>query len=138
MSSKSPLFDAKQRVIGIAGVMYPIDVPADQKAYFGKLTAAIHYVERHFSEPLAMTDLAAKADLSPAQFNRLFKELLKMTPSEYLLSLRIHEAQRLLTQSTTNIVEVAMKTGFYDQSHFTKKFRAATGLTPREFLRRFR
>lgn len=138
VSSKTPLFDAKQRVIGVAGVMYPIDVPAQQASHFGKLTSVIQYVEANFSEPLSMSDLAARAGLSPAQFNRLFKALLKMTPSQYLLSLRIHEAQRQLTQLTTSIADVALKTGFYDQSHFTKKFRIATGLTPSEFLKRFR
>jgi AraC-like DNA-binding protein len=138
VSSKIPLFDATERVIGIAGVMYPIEVPEAERAFFGKLSGVIKHMESNFADALAMKDMAAMAGLSPAHFNRLFKALLKMTPTEYLLSLRIHAAQRLLTQSTTNIVEVAMKTGFFDQSHFTKKFRGATGVTPREFVRRFR
>jgi AraC-like DNA-binding protein len=138
VSTKIPLFDAVERVIGIAGVMYPIEVPEAEHAFFGKLSGVIKHMENHFAEALSMKDMAAVAGLSPAHFNRLFKAVLKMTPTEYLLSLRIHEAQRLLTQSSANIAEVAMKAGLFDQSHFTKKFRSATGVTPREFLQRFR
>jgi len=61
-----------------------------------------------------------------------------MSPTEYLLSRRIQHAQRLLTQTTKNIAEIGTTIGFYDQSHFTKRFRRVTGMTPLAYRTRFR
>jgi transcriptional regulator GlxA family with amidase domain len=53
------------------------------------------------------------------------------------LALRVQQARRLLAISSKSVAEVAAATGFYDQSHFTKRFRSATGMTPRQYRRRF-
>ena len=57
---------------------------------------------------------------------------------EYVLSLRIQEAQRLLSTTDSTIGEIALAIGFYDQSHFTKRFRKLTGMTPLAYRKRFR
>jgi transcriptional regulator GlxA family with amidase domain len=52
---------------------------------------------------------------------------------EYVLSLRVQEAQRLLATTRMSLGGIAAATGFYDQSHFTKRFRKVTGVTPSEY-----
>jgi AraC-like DNA-binding protein len=55
-----------------------------------------------------------------------------VTPNGYLTLLRIEQAKSLLAQGHA-LVEVASKTGFYDQSHFARYFRTYTGVTPRGY-----
>ena len=85
-----------------------------------------------------MTSMASMAGMSSTQFNQRFRALFRMSPTEYLLKLRIETSRRLLTRSQGSIAEIALEAGFCDQSHFTKRFRKATGMTPRQYRLRFR
>jgi len=85
-----------------------------------------------------MKEMAAMAKLSSTQFNARFRELLRMSPSEYIPKLRIEVAQKLLSTSNKSIAETAAEAGFYDQSHFTKRFRRVTGMTPLAYRKQFR
>lgn len=138
VSSKIPLFGPDGRVLGIAGVMYPIEAPAQQRACFQELVPVLRHIKSRFAEPISMKKMASSIGLSTTHFNRRFRTLLRMSPSQYLLTLRVQEAQRLLTLEGMNLVDVALRCGFYDQSHFTKKFRRATGITPAAYRQKFR
>lgn len=61
-----------------------------------------------------------------------------MTPSDYMLALRVQTARRLLTETNLSIADVAADIGFYDQSHFCKRFREIAGITPLKYRQRFR
>lgn len=82
--------------------------------------------------------MAAMAKLYSTQFNVRFRELLRMSPSEYMLKLRIEIAQKFLNASNKSIAEVAAESGFYDQSHCTKRYRKVTGTTPLAYRKQFR
>jgi len=138
VSSKTPLFDAAGDVIGIAGVMYPIDTPREQEQYFRELTPVIRHIEQHFAEPISMEEMARLADLSATQYNRRFRELLRMSPTQYVHALRIQQAQRMLTETNDSVSDIALAMGYFDQSHFTKRFRRITGMTPKAYRRGFR
>ena len=60
-----------------------------------------------------------------------------MSPTEYLLALRLQEARRLLVTTEEPVSVVALNTGFFDQSHFTKRFRKVTGMTPTQFRKTY-
>lgn len=136
--SKVPLRDTEGRVVGIAGAMYPIATPADQEAYFQDLWPVILHMDKNFRERVSIGELAPMANMSSTLFNQRFKELLHMTPSEYLLTLRVQAARHLLTETDESIATVASNTGFYDQSHFCKRFREIAGITPLKYRQRFR
>ncbi|MBI1374751.1 MAG: helix-turn-helix domain-containing protein [Phycisphaera sp.] len=138
VSSKTPLFDAAGDVIGIAGVMYPIDTPREQTHYFRELTPVITHIEQHYTETISMEEMAKLADLSPTHFNRRFRALLRMSPTQYVHALRIQQAQRMLSQTHDPVSDIAIAMGYFDQSHFTKRFRRVTGLTPQGYRKRFR
>ena len=74
----------------------------------------------------AMADVALK---SKYYFIRRFKEIVGLTPHQFQIQNRIRKAQRLLWERDT-ITEVALSTGFCDQSHFIKQFEKLVGLTP--------
>lgn len=137
VSTKVPLFDPDGEVIGIAGAMYPIEQPAEHERYFQELSPVIRHIDRHHSRCIPMTDMAALCGLSVTHFNRRFRQLLRMTPTAYLRSVRIQAARRWLGTTHRGLAEIAQECGFTDQSHFTRCFRESTGLTPGEYRRRF-
>lgn len=138
VSSKVPLYGPDDHVVGIAGAMYPIATPADQQAYFQDLWPAILYMDENFREPISISQMAKMTQMSSTLFNQRFQALLHMTPSDYLLTLRVQTARRLLTKTNQSIATVAANTGFYDQSHFCKRFRKIAGIAPLKYRQRFR
>mgnify|MGYP001027934724 CR=1 FL=1 len=135
LSSKAPLRDRDGEIIGLLGLMYPIETPEEQRTHFGNLQRAIAHIESHYVDEITTADLARLAGLSVPHFNRLFRKVLRLSPMEYILSLRVQEAQRLLSTTQLPLGGIAARTGFYDQSHFTKRFRKVTGLTPLQYRR---
>ncbi len=137
LSSKSPLRAPDGKIVGLLGLMYPIETPGDQRAYFGKLQKAIEYVDSHFIDEITSEKLAELAGVSVPHFNRLFRKVLRLSPMEYVLSLLVQEAQRLLSSTRMSMSEIAASVGFYDQSHFTKRFRKVTGITPLQYRKQY-
>ena len=138
VSTKTPLRNPKGTVIGLAGVMYPIETPEEESRSFRELLPVIRYIDDHYTEEISMKDMAAMAKLSATHFNARFREILRMSPSQYVLSRRIEHARHLLTDTSLRLAEIGASVGFFDQSHFTKRFRKVTGLTPRSYRQRFR
>lgn len=136
--TKTPLFDPDDAVVGIAGAMYRIDDPQVLADYFQELMPVIHHIDRHYAAPVSMAEMATLTGLSTTHFNRRFRQLLRMTPSQYLRTVRVQHARGLLTTTDKPLAEIAALTGFTDQSHFTRRFRETTGLTPDAYRRRFR
>ena len=137
VSTKTPLFSVSGEVLGIAGAMYRIEQPDELTRYFQELLPVVRYIEQHFAEPISMTEMAGLAQLSSTHFNRRFRQLLRMTPMQYLRAVRVQAAQRLLTTTSRTLAEIAMDVGYTDQSHLTKRFREATGMTPADYRKRF-
>jgi PAS domain S-box-containing protein len=138
ISSKLPLFDARGKVIGIAGVMRDLEKAESMIRPYREMEDAITFVLRNYPERIEVAQLARLTGLSVSQFDRRFKRLYQMTPTQYVLRVRINAARRALTESSRGVAEIALACGFYDQSYFTKQFRRLLGQTPREFRARYR
>lgn len=137
VSTKTPLRDEDGSIVGIAGAMYPVRTPADREAYFHELAPVITHIEANYRSDLSMEEMAEMAGLSRTQFNFRFRKLLRMSPSEYLLKLRVEIAQKLLNTTEKSVADIAFEAGFYDQSHFSKRFKKTTGLTPLAYRKQF-
>lgn len=137
VSSKTPLFDPAGEVIGLAGVMFRVESPVEKERYFGRLKGALDFLETNYGKTISMADAAARCGMPSTTFNRQFRELLRMTPTEYLLSWRIEAARKQLVETRRSLSEIAITCGFSDQSHFTKRFRRITGLTPLVYRKQF-
>jgi AraC-like DNA-binding protein len=136
-STKLPLVDRRGAVIGIAGVLRPYEHAGDAPGDYHRLTPVCEYALAHYGEAITIGDLAARAHLSVSQLQREFQRLFGMSPTDYLLRVRLLMARQALEQSAAPAGQVALDCGFYDQSHFNRAFRAATGLRPLEYRRRF-
>jgi AraC-like DNA-binding protein len=137
VSSKFPLKGRGGNVIGVAGVMRPFDRTGNAPGDYQRLTRACEYVLAHYGDPIAVEDIAGRAHLSASQLQREFRRLFGMSLGEYLLRVRLIMARRKLEATAGAVGQIALECGFYDQSHFTRAFRAATGLSPLAYRRRF-
>jgi AraC-like DNA-binding protein len=136
-SSKVPLRDASGSVVGLAGIRYAVESPEDLERRFLQLAPVVRHLEVHYAAPVSMEAMARLAGMSSTHFNRRFTAVLGMSPTKFLHSLRVEKARHLLSRTDRAIAEIALDTGYHDQSHFTRHFRALTGVTPRAYRRRF-
>jgi AraC family transcriptional regulator len=97
------------------------------------LKNVVEFAQDHLCDPLTLQDLASQAFLSPFHFTRQFKAATGLSPHQFLLHLRIEKAKQLIAVQW-NLTEVALATGFYDQSHFIHAFKRVTGVTPKMFI----
>lgn len=93
---------------------------------------ACAYIREHFSDNIDNRDLAQRAGVSLFHFQREFKKYLGITPQEYVHAYRVFQAKRMLLVSP-DIGDVALRAGFFDQSHFTKIFKRTVGVSPGTF-----
>ena len=95
-----------------------------------KLILTVKNMENNIEEPLSQKDLAAKANISLRQLERLFKKYLYCTPAKYYLNLRLNNAKQLLNQTSMSVLSVALACGFVSASHFSKCFKDFFGKAP--------
>lgn len=94
------------------------------------LAKAAAYLENHYTEELSIEELASLAGLSVRHFRRLFQEIYNTSPIQYINSLRIQAAKRLLLSSDLSITDIAMHCGFANGNYFSTRFKQATGQSP--------
>lgn len=93
---------------------------------------AIDFLHSHYHQPLAVSEIAAVAGLSEFHFMRTFQKLTGLSVHQYLTQIRLVRAKRLLSLGL-DAAQTANDVGFFDQSHFIKKFRIHFGITPGAF-----
>ncbi len=92
------------------------------------------YIAEHFSDPeLSVLTMAKNLGLSQKKVVKVMKEVFRLSFKQYLLKIRIHEAKRLLLQTDRPVTDVALTVGFNTISHFNRVFKAAAGVSPKEF-----
>lgn len=83
-----------------------------------------------FGHPSFCAVLAALIGLSPSYFGRVFKASTGTTPHRWLVNARVRRAQQILLETEASLVDVALASGFSDQSHLSRAFCGVTGQTP--------
>lgn len=91
------------------------------------------YLKEHFHENLSLNSVAEEFCMSSFHLSKMFRKTMKKNFIEYLTELRVQQARTLLMDGTRTITEVAFMVGYQDSGYFSKVFRKATGLSPREF-----
>ncbi|KPQ19396.1 MAG: AraC family transcriptional regulator [Algoriphagus marincola HL-49] len=91
-----------------------------------------YLLDRRFQK-ISLDEMAAVANLSKEAFCRYFKLRTRKTFTQYLLQLRINEAQKLLQETDLGISEIAYQVGFENLSYFNRSFKNLTGIPPKAF-----
>jgi AraC family transcriptional regulator len=99
-----------------------------------RLRAVVEYIEGHLNVSPSLEQLAAVARLSPYHFARQFKAATGLPPHQFLIARRVERAKGFLQGGDLSLADVAARTGFSDQSQFTRHFKRLVGVTPGRFL----
>lgn len=89
----------------------------------------------NLSGRITLEELARSCELSVRHFTRAFRGSTGMSAHAWLLELRVDRAKDLLANSRRPLIDVALDCGFADQSHMTRVFQRAVGLTPKAWRR---
>jgi AraC-like DNA-binding protein len=98
-----------------------------------KLARVVLWIEQNLDQPLSNTEIADFAHISPRSLSRLFQEIYRETPKEFVARLRFRKACDLLRNSEHNISEISYRCGFSDSNYFSRQFHKVFGCQPRAF-----
>lgn len=94
---------------------------------------AVSYIKFNFRSNISLTKLSEKLAITPNYLGEIFKKNMSVSFHEYLNNLRIDYAMNLLRNSTLNINEIAVESGFNSPSYFIEIFKHRTGKTPAQY-----
>ncbi len=94
---------------------------------------AKRYIDEHFLEKISLENLSSMYGLTHYYLIKLFKQKFDTTPHAYQITCRMNYAKNEMVKGR-DIIDIAYELGFYDQSHFTRTFKAYFGVTPQYYL----
>lgn len=104
----------------------------------GQVRRVQDYIQAHLDSDLTLAALAAQTGLSPYHFARRFRTTTGTSPHQFVLRQRLAHAATLLRGGDHALAEIALASGFADQSHFTQAFKRWCGQTPSTYRREHR
>lgn len=129
----APLRDPREHICGVAITLYDLHEVGGVARPFAQMEPALRHLHTRFREVVTTKQLAALCHLSERQFTRVFRQLLGESPMRYLIRQRLRAARNELIATNRPVGAIGLDCGFYDQSAFTRAFRAETGLTPARY-----
>jgi len=136
LTNKYPVPDqATGEICAVIGISRDVEDSAHGAAVRGMpgLIRALEAIQARIDDPPGIEELAVMCGLTPAHFSRLVRRIFHLTPGRLAMKARIDEALHLLSTTHQSLAEIALGTGFCDQSAFTRHFRRLTGLPPGTF-----
>ena len=97
---------------------------------------AAHYFKDNYNKQISIEQYALEHLMSVNWFIHSFKSVMKMSPMQYIISLRIAMAKGYLENSTKNIAEISNEVGYENALYFSRLFRKYTGMTPTEYRKK--
>lgn len=100
-----------------------------------KLRKAIEFINENLDQEqtVGLAAVAETVQMSYFHFSRVFKQSTGVSPNVYMTQQRIERAKKLLSETDLPIADIALRTGFASQSHFTTTFRKLVWTTPKAF-----
>ena len=138
LTNKLPIVDCAGQSIGVMGTIESYQSHQAMLPAKFDLTPAMDHIRANFRGDISIRALAGRCNLSVRQFERKFKEHFKTTPQQFIVKMRVFSVCDALRQTNQPISELAIDSGFYDQSCFTRQFRKHMGITPLQYRKRYR
>ncbi|MCX4267536.1 MAG: AraC family transcriptional regulator [Lachnospiraceae bacterium] len=102
-----------------------------------EMELAIQYFHSHYNTEINIENYAVSRGMSISWFIRCFKQYTNTTPMQYLVSIRITNAQVLLETTNYNITEIGRIIGYENPLYFSRIFRKQKGISPSEYRKQF-
>lgn len=97
------------------------------------LSKSIRYINEYYTTKINIPDLAKMENMSMTTYNKQFKHQMKMSPTKYIISQRIHLAKELLETTNLSITEISLMCGYDDINFFSRVFKENVGLSPTSY-----
>ena len=98
-----------------------------------EMEAAVRHFHKNYNKPININEYAASHYMSVSWFIRKFREYTHVTPAQYMLSLRISNAQTLLESTDYTVAEIAAIVGYDNPLYFSRIFKKQNGMSPTDF-----
>lgn len=98
-----------------------------------RINSVFNFVKDHFTQPIALEEVAAVAHMTVPSFCRYFKKVTNKTFTKFVNEYRLVHASRLLAEQPLSITEICYASGFNNFSHFNKSFKEFTGKSASEY-----
>jgi AraC-like DNA-binding protein len=124
-------------------ITLPAEIPSTLQADVGSPTPkeeplvikkARNYILANIENEIELEKLSSACAVSSRQLQRIFKEHLNITPSNFIVILKMEAAEGLLKKGDKNITEVAYHLGYSDPAYFTRVFKKYFGFPPSQLL----
>ena len=120
-------------------ILLEVAETADENALPARMVDALdEYIRTNCVDEISNTEIGAIFGYHPFYVSRVLKETKGQTLRQYIISYRLKAAKRLLELTQKSISDIAEECGFTDASYFTKTFRAAFGMTPKDYRNEFK
>ena len=94
------------------------------------LTRSIRFINESYSERIKITDLAKMENMCMTAYNKEFKAQMGISPTKYIINLRMQKATELLETTNYSIKEISVLCGYEDYNFFTRVFKSCMGISP--------
>lgn len=98
-----------------------------------EIEKATHFFNENYNQKISIEEYAQKHHMSSCWFIRSFKQIVKTTPMQYIVSMRITNAMNLMDNTDYNISQVAAAVGYDNPLYFSRLFNKYTGMSPSEY-----
>lgn len=96
------------------------------------------YINSHYRDSIHLDELAELVGMTPVALSRFFKLRTGKTVTDYIITIRLGHATRLLVDTTDSVTEICYQCGFNNLSNFNRIFRKKKGCTPKEFRENYK
>lgn len=93
----------------------------------------VSYIGENYMQDLSIPELAKRFFISRSHLSRTFKKITGLTIIEYLNSVRINHAKKLLRSTDLSVLQISAETGFNSVTHFERTFKKTTGCSPSQY-----
>ncbi len=99
---------------------------------------AAYWLETNYSSGVRISELADRLNVHRSYVTSCFSKVFGMSPRDYLISVRIREAKRILRETDLTVDEISHRLSFSSPSHLCRSFRSIVGISPQQFRSRTR
>ena len=129
--NKSPHLNSREKNVHLlACLLTVLEEFATAQAYSPLTRMILDYLHREFREKITLCKIGQKTFFSPIYCDTVFKRDIGSSIIDYVLTLRIEEAKRLLVEDRTDIRRIAEAVGFQDSNYFSRLFKKRVGCSP--------
>ena len=100
------------------------------------LRRVLKYINEHYREAVSRKQIAKAVGYNESYISHLFSETMQTTLTDYVHSLRVEDACRLLTETDVSVIQIGFDLGFASVRNFNRVFLKRTGMTPKQYRNR--